>query len=236
MCANSYTNLTCTDDADGLNAVDQLWTKLLNEYRHNKSNLYNYADFTAFCRDVLGDEATEYLRDSFRFRGDFEGTNAHAYMEFLEQDWNLAGPVFYLRQGMPQFPKRMISRATTDHRARLYLKEKVFRIDDARASASDYAFLIETSRYRIHAKQVVAAMDPSGWKNIHGSIAHDIKFNRHFQAILPVKTVTIQCYWPRRWWEDSSSFVQTSIVCGLDKTVSISLKSALDIRKNETRA
>ncbi|CAF4938510.1 unnamed protein product, partial [Rotaria sp. Silwood1] len=43
-------------------------------------------------------------------------------------------------------------------------------------------------------------MDPTGWQNIKGSIGRDIKLNIHFQLILPIKTIAIQCYWSHRCW------------------------------------
>lgn len=204
MCSQSYVNLTCTDNENGLNSADRLWTKLLDEYRNNEKNVHNFADFAAFCRAVLGDEATDYLRDSYRFRSDFEGTNAPAYMEYFQKEWNLVGSVYYPLNGMSQLAKRMIARATMDYKVRLFLKEKVQRIDDNPRNNDGFVFLIETSRYRIRAKQLVGAMDPSGWKNVRGSIGHQIKSHQYFRAILPVRTVTIQCFWPERWWEKGS--------------------------------
>ena len=206
MCSASYVNLTCNDDANGYSAVDQLWVRLINEYHRNKSSLYQYADFNAFCRAILGDEATDYLRDSFRFRGDFEDVNAYSYMEYTDQDWNLVPPIYYPYHGMSQLAKRMMYRATQENEARLYLKEEILRIDDHPNPTNNYIFSIETSHYRVRAKQLVLAMNPSGWKNIQGSIAQPIKANEHFQSIAPVPTVTIQCYWPNRWWEESSLF------------------------------
>ncbi|CAF1288972.1 unnamed protein product [Rotaria sp. Silwood1] len=157
---------------------------------------------TAFCRYLLGDEATEFLRDSFRFRSDFENSNAYAYMEFLEQDWNLFGTIYYPLQGMSQFAKRMMHTATKNHRTKLYLNEEVLKIEDNNDN-NCYPFSIETPRYRVLAQQLVIAMDPSGWKNVIGSIANEIKADKHFQAIKAAKTVVIESYWPRRWWEES---------------------------------
>ena len=42
--------------------------------------------------------------------------------------------------------------------------------------------------------------------NIQGDIVNQIKFNKHFRSILPVKVVVITNYWSRRWWEESSLF------------------------------
>ncbi|CAF4294675.1 unnamed protein product, partial [Rotaria sp. Silwood2] len=205
MCSTSYINLTCTDNSNGLNSVDQLWNKLMEEYHRNASNLYNFADFNAFCRSIHGDEATEFLRDSSRFRADFENVNAYAYMECIDQEWNLTGSLYYPHQGMSQLAKRMMYIATKVNQAQLYLNEEVLSIDDY-SNGGSYVFSIETSRYRIRAKQLIAAIDSTGWKNIHGSIAHDIKSHENFQSIKPIKVVTIHCYWPNRWWEDSTLF------------------------------
>jgi hypothetical protein len=59
----SYTNLTCNNDTNGLDPRDQLWEKLLEEFYINSSNLYRFDDFPAFYRSVIGDEATDFLRD-----------------------------------------------------------------------------------------------------------------------------------------------------------------------------
>lgn len=206
MCSSSYTELTCVDSSDGLNAQDQLWMKLLDEYKNNPSNSYHFADLNAFCRSVFGDEATEYLRDAFRFRGDFITTNVYSYMEFLTQDWNLGGTIHYPYEGLSQIPKRMIYQATKKNNARIYLNEEVIRIDDNKNKNSDYIFSIETSNYIINGKQIIAAMNPSGWANIQGSIGNELKSNEHFQAVFPIKTVTVMNYWPQRWWEQSSLF------------------------------
>ena len=206
QCAESYMNLNCTDSSDGLNAADQLWAKLLDEYQKDKSKLDSYADLNAFCRDVLGDEATDYLRDSFRFRSDFGNVNARAYMKYFAQEWNVFGTIYYPFHGMSQFTKRMIDLATNRDQARLFLNEEVLRIDDRAQGSDGYSFWIETSHYFIRAKRIVAAMDPPGWKNIRGSVAEDIKREANFQAIAPIKTVVIQCSWSHRWWEESTLY------------------------------
>lgn len=203
MCSTSFLNLTCTDDTDGLNAADQLWFKLIEEYRKNPSYLYRFGDLNAFCRYLFGDEATEFLRESFRFRSDFQNVNAYSYMEFIDQDWNLAGTIYYPSQGMSQFAKRMIQTAVTSYQTNLYLNEEVLKIDENNGD-SCYSFSIETSNYKIRAQQLIIAMNPSGWENVTGTVATEIKADKHFQAIEPVQVAVIESYWPRRWWEETS--------------------------------
>ncbi|CAF1022288.1 unnamed protein product [Rotaria sp. Silwood1] len=87
MCSRSYINLTCTDDSNGLNSVDQLWNKLMEEYHRNTSSLYNFADFNAFCRFVHGDEATEFLRDS-RLRSIFIDVQIPRPTKVFTQIWS----------------------------------------------------------------------------------------------------------------------------------------------------
>ena len=204
MCSNSYTDLKCIDDADGLNAQDQLWTKMLDEYSRNPLSLYRFADLEAFCRALFGDEATDYLKDSFRFRADFHTVDAYSYMEFLVQDWNLVAPIYYPVGGMSQVAKRMIYQAINTHNSRSYLNEEVIRIDENANNA--YTFSIETTKYQVYSNQIVGAIPPTGWANIQGSVANEIKSNKHFQSILPIKVIIIEHYWPRRWWEESSLF------------------------------
>ena len=206
MCTNSYVDLSCEDDADGYNAQDQLWVRLLDAFRNNGSLLYQLADFHAFCHYTLGDEGTSYLRDSFRFRADFLNIDPYAYMEYTKQDWNVAGTIYYPYFGMSQFAKRMIYQATTMNNARLYLNESILRIDDNSNTTSDYLFSVESSSYTIKAKRLVIAIPPAGWANIEGSIGNEIRAHRNFQSILPIKVIIIESYWPRRWWEEPSMF------------------------------
>ncbi|CAF3909361.1 unnamed protein product [Rotaria sp. Silwood1] len=204
MCNSSYENLNCTNDADGVNSADQLWLAMLNYYRTSPASLSHFADLAAFARALMGDEAADYLRASFRFQSDFENTHPRAYMEFFDQEWNVGGEILYPYGGMSQFPKRMILNATAQFGARLYLTEEVISIGDYVVNDNQgFLFSVRTTRYEIRAKQIVCAIDPSGWKNIIGSVAQEIKSAPHFQAILPVKMVTIQNYWPRRWWEET---------------------------------
>ncbi|CAF1065631.1 unnamed protein product [Adineta steineri] len=205
MCSLSYINLICTNNSNGLDPRDQLWEKLLEEYHKAPLNLYNFGNFYAFCRFVIGDEACDFLKDTYRFRSWFKNINAYAFMEYYDHDSKLYGPIYYPNQGMSQFPKRMMYNATTFYDARLYLNEEILSIDDI-PNQNCYPFAIETTRYSIRAQQIIAAIDPLGWQSITGSIANDIKSNEHFQSILPIKTVTIQCYWPHRWWEESKIY------------------------------
>ncbi|CAF2651202.1 unnamed protein product [Rotaria sp. Silwood2] len=202
MCNSSYKNLNCTDDANGVNSADQLWLAMLNQYRTFPDSLSHFADLAAFARSLIGDEATEYLRDTFLFQGDFENTHPKAYMEFFNQEWNLHGESLFPHGGMSQFPIRMILNATTQFNVRLYPNEEVSSIGDYIVNDNHgFLFSVETTRYKIRAKQIVCAIDPVNLKNIRGSVAQAIKATLHFQAILPVKIVTIQNYWPSRWWE-----------------------------------
>lgn len=203
MCAKSYVDLNCTDDINGLNAQDQLLARLLAEYQKNASNLYRFANFNAFSRSILGDEATEYLKDSYRFRGDFLNVDTYSFLEYSTQEWNLMGPLYYPHEGLSQIVKRMISKATSSNHARLYLNEEVLQINEN--TNTDYTFSIETSNYQVYGQQLVAGIDPASWPSIQGTIANEIKSNEHFQSILPIKTIVINNYWPERWWEQNSS-------------------------------
>ncbi|CAF2633780.1 unnamed protein product [Rotaria sp. Silwood2] len=73
------------------------------------------------------------------------------------------------------------------NQAQLYLNEEVLSIDDY-SDDSFYVFSIETSRYRIRSKHLVVAMNPN------------------FQSIKPIEVVKTYCYWPYRWWKDSTLF------------------------------
>lgn len=204
MCSGSYTDLNCSDDANQLNAQDQLWDRLLAEYARDSLSLYKFADLEAFCRALLGDEATDYLKDSFRFRGDFPSVDAYSYMEYLIQDWNLLPPISYPVGGLSQIVKRMIYQAKNAHNIRSYLNEEVIRIDE-NANNNDI-FSVETRNYQVYSQRLVVAIPPTGLMNVQGVIANEIKSNKHFQSILPIKVVVITNYWPRRWWEESSLF------------------------------
>ncbi|CAF1612455.1 unnamed protein product, partial [Adineta ricciae] len=202
MCSKSYTNLDCTDDSSGMNAQDQLWVKLLEEYGKNPASSYNYADVNAFCRYVLGDEATEYLRDSFRFRADFLNTDVYSYMEFLKQDFNLVAPIYYPHQGLSQIVKRMLYNAINFNQVRLYVNEPVVEINEN----IDKSYSVETMNYKITCKQLILAIPPLGWSNVQGTVANEIKSTKYFQSILPVRTIIIVNYWSNRWWENSILF------------------------------
>ncbi|CAF1215752.1 unnamed protein product [Adineta steineri] len=204
MCSKSYVGLNCTDDSNGLNFQGQIWTKLLEEYKENYSNLYSFADMNAFCRSLFGDEATEYVRDSSRFRSSFQGVDIHSYMDAIEQEWHLGESIHYPYEGMSQMAKRMIYKATTINNVRLFLNEKVIRIQETSDTKNDYIFSIETSNYKVFSKQLIAAIPPTGWIDIEGSIANEIKSNKYFQSILPIRTVIIDNHWPQRWWEQAS--------------------------------
>jgi hypothetical protein len=206
MCSGSYIGLNCTDDSNGFNAQDQIWNKLIEEYQKNASNLYRFADFNAFCRSLLGDEQTEYLKDSDRFRSDFLNIEPYSFMETVVQENNLTGIIYYPYQGLSQITKRMIYNATIFNNARLYLNEEVIKINDNVNTNNNYIFSIETSSYEIFTNQLILAMPPSGWTNIQGTIGNEIKSNKHFQVILPIKTIIIENYWPQRWWEQSILF------------------------------
>ncbi|CAF4109783.1 unnamed protein product [Adineta steineri] len=170
----------------------------------NSSNLYNFADMNAFWRSLLGDEATEYLRDSSRPRSSSLNVDVHSYMETIEQELHLNKPIYYPNDGMSQIAKRMIYKATTINNVRLFLNEKVIQIEETLNTMNDYIFSIETSNYKVFSKQLIAAMPPTGWIDIEGSVANEIKSNKYFQSILPIRTIVIGNYWPQRWWEQAS--------------------------------
>jgi len=201
MCSTSFVDMNCSDDADGNHVQDQIWLKMLDEFERNPSNLYRFADVNAFCRYLVGDEAAEYLRESFRFRADFVKTDVYSYLEFTKQDWQLGGTIYYPNESLSQLSKRMIYQATNINNARVYLNEQVMEINENQSK-----FSIETTNYQINSKQVVIAIPPAEFANIQGSIANQIQSDQHFQSILPVRTVIIGNSWPRRWWTETTRF------------------------------
>jgi monoamine oxidase len=163
----------------------------------NRANIGQYPDLRSYMRATLGTQGYQFLADIFRFRGDFTvDLSAAAYMEYLDEEWDVCCTPYYPEGGMSQFVKRMANKAKQNG-AKFYLKQSVSTI--SRMAGGLYS--IKTKDYSVVTRKVVIAVPKEGLEHIGGNIAERIKAQPQFQDLRGIKVVTIAQRWPYAWWE-----------------------------------
>jgi hypothetical protein len=150
-----------------------------------------------YAPGVLGGaEPFQFLKDTFRFRGDFlSAIDARSYVDFLREDWDACCTPSYPVGGMSSYIYAMLAKGKK-FRGRAFSSEPVRNI-----SRSEGRYLIETSKRQVLADKVVIAVPPSGLQNIGGSIANDIKASAQYNSIKGIPVVTIENWWKSPgWW------------------------------------
>jgi hypothetical protein len=149
----------------------------------------------AYAGDLLDPEQFQFLKDTFRFRGDFlSKVDARSYVDFLREDWDVCCTPSYPEGGMSAFIYGMLSNAKSDG-GRAFLSEPVSTIDK---SGSKY--ILKTSKRTVTADKLVIAVPPGGLDKIGGTIAKGIKGKAQFNAIQPIRVITIENWWATAWW------------------------------------
>lgn len=166
----------------------------------NRANVDQYPDLRAYARATLGTQGYQFLADVFRFRGDFTADlSARAYLEFLDEEWDVCCLPSYPVGGMSQFITRMASAATANG-ARFYLDEPVVSINRAHGSAR---YVIKTGKRTVRASKVVIAVPKEGLEYIGGNVVARIKAQAQFKDLRGIKVVTVAQRWPYAWWENA---------------------------------
>ena len=192
-----------TDHSEGVRSAyptvgldeTSLYDKL--RFGPERAKVDNYPDFRSYVRKVAGEEGYQFLTDVFRFRGDFSyPLSAKAYLEFLDEEWDVCCTASYPVGGMSQFILGMQQRATQNG-ARIYLGEPAMQVE--KGIGSRYA--ITTPHYDVRANRLVIAVDAVGFQKVGGSVAEQIKAQPQFQDLVGVKVATVTQWWPSAWWE-----------------------------------
>lgn len=165
----------------------------------NRAKAMQYPDLRSYVRDTVGTQGYQFLADVFRFRGDYqENLSAAAYLDYLDEEWDVCCTPSYPVGGMSEFPKRLAAKAA-DNGARIYLDEAVSNI--SRHGNAPYTLV--TSKNTVHARRVVIAVPKEGLEHIGGNIANAIKQQQQFKDLTGVKVVTIAQRWPNAWWQNA---------------------------------
>lgn len=159
--------------------------------------IYPGADLRGYTRGVVGDEGYAFLHDMFRFRSDFEyPIDARAYMDYLDEEWDVCCTLYYPRGGMSEFMRRLADGAK-QRGVRIFTGEPVASID--RAAGGGYT--LSTAQHTVRARKVIVTVPPEGFKWIKGDIAAEIQARPQYNDILGVRVVTVTQWWPDAWWQ-----------------------------------
>lgn len=162
-----------------------------------RANAAKYMDMRSYLRGSIGSENAQFVADMFRFRGDFTyPISAKAYLEFLDEDWNVCCTPSYPVGGMSEFIKRMANKATQQG-VRIFTNEGVELLEDGQR------YRIVTRSYDVAAARVVVAIDANAFKHVGGSVARKIQEQPQFQDLVPVKVASINQWWSSAWWENA---------------------------------
>ncbi len=160
-----------------------------------RANVDNYPDFRSYVRRVAGVEQYHFLTDVFRFRGDFTyPLSAKAYLQFLDEDWDVCCTPSYPVGGMSAFIRGMEQR-TLASGVRIFRSQPVSDISKAGGH-----YILTTPGYLVNAPRLVIAVDSEGFKFIQGGIAQQIQAMPQFQDLTGIKVATITQWWPQAWW------------------------------------
>jgi hypothetical protein len=149
----------------------------------------------AYADDLLGTKEFQFLKDTSRFRGDFlSQVNAHSYLDFLSEDFYTCCTPSYPKGGMSSFIHSMLDIAKS-RGGRAFSSEPVRTIDHFGSK-----YLLKTLKRNVFSEKVVIAVPPVGLNQIGGTIARGIQRQAQFNAIKPIRVITIANWWKEPWW------------------------------------
>jgi len=160
-----------------------------------RDNVDQYADYRSYVRKVAGEEQYHFLTDVFRFRGDFTyPLSAKAYLQFLDEDWDVCCVGSYPVGGMSAFIRAMEAKALAAG-VRIYYSSPISKIVKRGSH-----YVLTTPDGEVRADRLVIAVDSEGMKHISGEIAHQIKSQPQFKDIVGIKVATVTQWYPDAWW------------------------------------
>ncbi len=166
-----------------------------------------YTDNRTWIIDQLGQDGFQYLTDTFRFRGDFQNqVDPISYRDFLTEDWDICCTPTYPKGGMSVFIKAMSEAAQTNG-ARIYLSEGITSIGSDNGAQERYT-LTTSKGNKVRANSIIIAVPPTGIDKMgstgKGNNTKDmiaaLKATPQYQAITPVRVVSINNWWKVDWW------------------------------------
>lgn len=164
------------------------------------STIEEYAPTVLGSNRLRGAEPFQFLKDTFRFRGDFlSEVDARSYIDFLREDWDACCTPSYPIGGMSAFIEGMLAKAQSNG-ARAFSSQPVTEINKW---GSD-KYILKTPDYTVMADKVVIAVPPVAFKKISGTIANRIKQTPQFQAIQPIRVITVEQWWDSPWWDSTT--------------------------------
>ncbi len=159
-----------------------------------------YPDMRTYMRSTIGAENYQFLADIFRFRGDFTyPLSAKAYLEFLDEDWDVCCTPSYPIGGMSEFIKRMAQRATQKG-ARIYTSEPALEVESGKGSRYE----ITTANFVVRTNRLIVAIDAEAFKKVDGDLAKKIQKQAQFQDLMGVKVASVNQWWPSAWWQNAN--------------------------------
>jgi phytoene dehydrogenase-like protein len=131
-----------------------------------------YHTMQDFIRGVWGPEGYQFLRDSFRFRADFLGTDIRSYLEFLHLDIVESSFPFFTGYAVGGYSAlaRALESKIKQNSSKVFKNEAVL---DIHGSAGRYN--IVTQRYNVTAAKVINAIDPGAFACVTGNIAEALQ-------------------------------------------------------------
>lgn len=178
----------------------QLYQRLLKSPERRRVD--QFPNLKTYVIKVVGKEGYNFLRDTYRFRADFEyNISARAYLDYLEEELN-AGAIcprgdcrlLYPTGGMSAYVRGLEKKARS-YGVRIFLSEPVIKLDK-----EDDRYLVETSQHKIQAKKLIISVPPHAFAKIKGSIAESIQKQAEFQALVPVRVTSISQWYDEPWW------------------------------------
>ncbi len=166
-----------------------------------RADASKYPDYRSYVRASVGEENFHFLTEVFRFRGDFTyPLSAAAYLEFLDEDWDVCCTASYPVGGMSEFIRRMEQKALQAG-VRIFKSQPALEID--RTAGGSGRYRVSTPDYVATANRLVIAVDAEGFKKVGGEIAQKIQSQPQFQDLVGVKVVSVNQWWPSAWWNNA---------------------------------
>lgn len=167
-----------------------------------RANASAYPDFRSYVRAVAGEQGYHFLRDVFRFRGDFTyPLDAAGYLDYFDEEWDVCCTASYPVGGMSAFIGGMEAKALAAG-VRIFKGEPVLSL--SKRSGPRARFVVKTETRTFRGKRVVVAADPVGFQHVTGNIAEAIQAQPQFRALMPVRVATVTQWWPENWWADAT--------------------------------
>ena len=179
------------------NARDFLYQSLVSSEK--RQNIKSYDNFKSYAIDVIGKKSFDFLRDTSRFKSDFDyDLNPKSYLDYLDEavhDTFFPGKTHYAKGGLSSFIRKL-NEKLINLGVDIYTDTSCLSID------KDEFFKTNTDKGIILSEKVILALPPHALNKLQGNVVDEMKNDERFKALLPIPVLVINQWYEKPFWKD----------------------------------